>query len=512
MNWELALLIVVLVAIALSICIYNASRGRRSARGVKRATPRGAKGGADRTVPHDLGDAISEYARGLLLDAGPPSEASDSQTSAGETARPIKADAVDSDLTGKVHPAALGEAPKNVAPGERLGRPAPGEKLGRPDVYHPAAHHIEKSAWASGPLVLRPASDEPATGFEQTRVNSAHKRDNLASKKRTEPRGEKSPSAMWETYPSWTALKSDPTAWQAYQAEREEVLANPDLDWSRVMADLQPCLSEPREYIGLVGLAPDKKTLRLIAYEASPSYAGDDHSETTFAGIPSDLVLKYATRPAMFLVHTHPADHRCSPLPSSPDLSTAIRFGVMRQFAAFAVVSRYGVLVHGVEPEQVLAIEAAKDWRLATLAYVHDVVSSHEAIRSWRAYNLDDYIDFYERMRMFLLVYPTPEFVADKRRDTYLWSLEAPTDLELIAELSADIVAYRSRNYATRPLSFANPLSAPPLDKRALSLDKRALSLGKRAPPLDKRAPPLDKRTPPLDKRAPPLDKRALSA
>jgi hypothetical protein len=249
----------------------------------------------------------------------------------------------------------------------------------------------------------------------------------------------------WDEYDTWEALQKDEGALAAYIEQRAAVLNNPDLDWGPVLADMGPKLKENREHIGIASLAADGRTLRLVASEASPLEAGEMESETAFAGVPGELVAKYASRPGLFLFHTHPADPRGSPLPSSHDLSTAIYFGATSRFAACAVISRYGVLVHGLDWSAYKAVNEAKDWKLAVLSLSHDVVAAHEAVRSWSAYTIADYLGFYPRHRLLMFVYPSPEMVGDSRRYSYLWNLESPIDHDLIAEHSKDIAEHRSK-------------------------------------------------------------------
>lgn len=262
--------------------------------------------------------------------------------------------------------------------------------------------------------------------------------------------GSTTPTKSWDEYETWEDLHRDEGATAAYLKQRAAVLKNPNLDWGPVLAAMGPKLKENREYIGIASLAADGRTLRLVASEASPLSADDIMSETAFAGVPGELVEKYASRPGLFLFHTHPSDPRGSPLPSSHDLSTAIHFGATSRFAACAVISRFGVLVHGLDWSSYKAINEAKDWKLALLNLSHDIVAAHEAIRSWSEYTIDDYLDFYPRHRLLMFVYPSPEMVGDSHNYSFMWNLESPIDHALITEYSKDIAAHRSNSKGLR--------------------------------------------------------------
>jgi hypothetical protein len=253
------------------------------------------------------------------------------------------------------------------------------------------------------------------------------------------------PKKPWTDYGSWEELQKDEGAYHAYFQQRSDVLNNPDLDWGAVLADMEPKLREDREHIGVVNLDADGRTLRIVASEASPLIAGEMDSETAFAGVPGELVAKYAARPGLIIFHTHPADPRASPLPSSHDLATAIYFGATSRFAACAVISRYGVLVHGLDWAAYKALHEAKDWKLAVLSLSHDVVAAHEAVRSWSSWTVEDYLKFYPRHRMLMFVYPSPTMVGDSRRFSYLGNLESPIDHDLIREYGSDITDHRAQ-------------------------------------------------------------------
>ena len=257
----------------------------------------------------------------------------------------------------------------------------------------------------------------------------------------------------WTEYDSWAALAKDEGAFSDYNTQRLAVLQNPDLDWSLVLADMGPKLKENREHIGIVNLDADGRTLRLVASEASPVEASAEGSDSlSFASVPAALVAKYANRPGLFIFHTHPDDPRAWPLPSSQDLSAAIYFGVAGRFAASAVISSYGVIVYGPEDSVISKVFEAKDSKLAMLNLSHDIVAAHEATRSWAAHTLNDYLNFYPRHRMLVIVYPSPKMVGDSRRYLLLWDLESPIDHGFIADHADDIANHlKNKKGASAP-------------------------------------------------------------
>ena len=304
------------------------------------------------------------------------------------------------------------------------------------------AHETSSIDTLGGDLSLPKTNEVPDSSWSNFRDYGTSynvSSENLETKKQAKRKQAKRP---WQSYETWDALKRDPGASADYFELRTAALNNPEFDWSRVYQSVLPLLDENREYVGVIGIEADGYTLKLLASEASPDAVGEGVSSTYFAGVPAELVAKYAERPALFFFHTHPADERASPLPSSPDLATAIYFAATARFAASAVISRFGVLVYGLAWPAYKSINSAQDWKLALLSYTHDVVASHEAIRSWAWHTLGDYIAFYARMRLIFFSHPSPAMVALSMHAPIMHSLESEVDHEIIDEYSADIAKH----------------------------------------------------------------------
>lgn len=254
--------------------------------------------------------------------------------------------------------------------------------------------------------------------------------------------GRRTTERAWHTYETWKDLHNDEVAVSEYFKQRERILNNPNLDWSAVLQEVEPKLAMNREYIGIANLGPDGKTLVLSTLEASPTSADNEKSAVKFASIPSDMVTRIASKPGLILFHTHPNNERASPLPSSHDLSTAIFLGSASRFAACAVISRYGVLMHGLDWPAYTAMDTAEDWKLVALNLSFDVISAHEAIRSWSQHTLEDYFKFYARHKLISFVFPSSELVGDMRKNKWTWDIEAPTDFDIINDHINDIKAH----------------------------------------------------------------------
>jgi len=285
-------------------------------------------------------------------------------------------------------------------------------------------------------------------------------------------RGAPTPKQHWQQYVSWDTLKKDAGASAEYFQMRTSAVNNPDFEWGQVHEAIKPMLEDNREHVGIIGLKRDGRTLKVIASEPSPDAIGEGVSSTYFAGVPAELVAKYAERPALFFFHTHPADERANPLPSSPDLATAIYFGATARFAASVVFSRYGILVYGISWSAYKSINSADDWKLALMNFTHDTITAHEGVRSWGFHSLPEYLQLYPRMRLTFYAHPSSAMVAANVQPAIMHSLESEIDHRLIGEYAADIarhVAGRRRKRGTRPVQSAQ-FALPP-DRMPYYLD-----------------------------------------
>lgn len=281
----------------------------------------------------------------------------------------------------------------------------------------------------------------------------------------TRPAKPKAAERKWTDFETWEELRADKRAVAAYFRQRSEVINYPALDWSEVLHKIGPLLAKDYEYIGLVNLKPDGKTLYLAGFEASPVKAGSVDSDTTFAMVPEELILKYARRPALFIFHTHPADPRGSPFPSSQDLSVAIRLAAASRFVSNVVISRYGVFAYGLGWSGYRDILKAKDWQLAMLNLSHDVVAAYEAQRSWRPHSVRDILDFFPRHRLFVNVYPSPDFVGASFDELFVHDLESPINHETISDHAGEIAMRLLRHKGKKPLGYVSTLV--PAQRRA---------------------------------------------
>lgn len=238
----------------------------------------------------------------------------------------------------------------------------------------------------------------------------------------------------WTQYKSWNALKKDTKATKAYLVDKQAILENPNIDWTMVMLEVLPKLKDNYEYIGLINIKDDNKTMYVSEIHKSNIENGTINDDTTFAAISSELLEKMANIPALFMFHTHPDDKRACQLPSSQDIAASIYYATHGHYAASILISTYGILLYGVNDEMMRHFykNNPRNFKLAQSNYIHDVVAAHESIRSWNKHKMKDYINFFEKYRMFLYVYPSPAFVAENRRITY--DLLGPIDHDFIRQ------------------------------------------------------------------------------
>jgi len=246
----------------------------------------------------------------------------------------------------------------------------------------------------------------------------------------------------WSNFDTWEKLQKNAIAKKEYLDQRNNIINDPNLDWSDVLTEINPKLKENREYIGVINLRPNTNKLYIVKYEGSPTSSDEENSDTTFASIPSELVNKYSNIVALFMFHTHPEDIRGSPLPSSHDLSAALYFGSISRFASSVIISRYGVLMYGLSTHGYNLLTKTKDYNLAVLNLSFDIISAHESIRSWTNWKLDDYVKFYEQYKMFMYIFPTSEYISDSVKLINEWNISQPVSYDLIIEHYNDIQNY----------------------------------------------------------------------
>jgi hypothetical protein len=246
------------------------------------------------------------------------------------------------------------------------------------------------------------------------------------------------PKKQWTEYETWEEMQKNEHAESEYFKQRAYVLNKPNLDWGDILKTIEPKIHENREYIGHINLDEKSGKLVLGDYEASPVKVGVHRAKTVAAYVPMSLVTKYAQKPALFIFHTHSDDPRSDGFPSSYDLSAAIYYAASSRFAANVVISKHGVFVYGLTWDGYKVVNHAKDWDLAVKNLSHDVVVSHDAMRSWAPYTYRDLQEFYARHRLLRYVFPSPELVGLSYKK-YTHDIEAPVDYELIRTHTKDI-------------------------------------------------------------------------
>jgi hypothetical protein len=250
----------------------------------------------------------------------------------------------------------------------------------------------------------------------------------------------------WMKYKTWADLRSSKKHYNAYNDCRRAILQNKHLDWSKINSTIIPKLRENFEYIGTIDIQPDGKTLYISSLKRSPIIKGKNDNELVYASIPNDLVATMSNCPALFLFHTHPDDVHCDPMPSSEDISTSIFFAAINRYAANVIISAYGIILYsasGYVINMINGFSSNIEWESAVLNFSHDVVAAHETIRSWSAYTLRDYMDFYSRYNLFIYIYPSSRFVAE--RGSTRPNLHKQIDHHIIHRHHEDIIKHEVR-------------------------------------------------------------------
>lgn len=226
----------------------------------------------------------------------------------------------------------------------------------------------------------------------------------------------------------------DRIATNIYINDKQNILSNPDIIWDGVIKIIIPKLSEKYEYIGLINIQPDNKTMYISELQKSDIENGTIDSETTFAAISSELLETISNIPSLYMFHTHPNDKRACQLPSSQDLAASIYYATKGYYAASVLISTFGIMLYGINDSLVKYFNSLNKNKAeqAIAHYIHDVIAAHESIRSWNKHKIQHYIDFFKRYQMFFYIYPFSAFVAEKRVVAY----------DLLNNIDHDFITY----------------------------------------------------------------------
>lgn len=250
----------------------------------------------------------------------------------------------------------------------------------------------------------------------------------------------------WTEFETWSALMANKKAMDQYMKDRARVLNNLKLDWSHVISAVSPLLDEDKEYIGLIDAESDGVTLKVTQMEASPVKAGEDWNPNVYASIPSEIVDKISSRPALMIFHSHPKDTKASPLPSAADVSTAITMGYAGTYAANVIISRYGVILYTLSWATYQRIHRSPDPMLAMLHLRYDMTSYLMGIRSWRPWSLADYKRAYDQYGILFVVYPSSDYTAAEHLLMFHSNPTSPSDFEFLDVLRDSIEQYEKKH------------------------------------------------------------------
>ena len=247
----------------------------------------------------------------------------------------------------------------------------------------------------------------------------------------------------WMDYNTWNDLKKDKEQFHNYlQFRRRNILA-PDFIWDKFMEEIKPYMKMNREYIGIINVKNDGKTLYLAKIQASPTIIKIASKSSTAGKVPAYLVEKMAMTPGVFFFHTHPIKDGLFQLPSSADIVSAIGRSSMAFYVGDALVSEFGAFVYGIDYTTIETLKSCKDFHLSLLHYTLDLASAMESIRSWVKHNCDDILNMLRKYGMYIFPYTNEHYVKDVRYHVYIQSTEFPSDLSVLYQCIKDIDDYK---------------------------------------------------------------------
>ncbi len=235
----------------------------------------------------------------------------------------------------------------------------------------------------------------------------------------------------WTTYTTWEELNKNQEALDNYITEKKTILNFPSIDWTEVIASTHKLLDESIEYIGRIDIKDDGKTAYVSYLEAVPMAKSD----LNYAIIPEQTLKKVSSKPAFFVFHTHPNDETCDPLPSTNDIIVAAKWSTLNRYVASLLISKYGIFMYGISNDCMKSIHSGSSWKHNFHNYIFDLVANHECIRSWTKHNLRERLQIYDRLRMFMHIFPSSILTAIFAKNVFKsLPLESKIDYKLISD------------------------------------------------------------------------------
>lgn len=265
----------------------------------------------------------------------------------------------------------------------------------------------------------------------------------------------------WYEYATWDDLALDPVAvddyynhinyWRRMKApiawsELYEVIAGADIRYNydetetyKKHINFKDRFKEvsTKEYIG-VGVIMADGTIRIIKTDVSNTSVQSEQDPDICASLDNDTLQRMIKLPGSFIFHTHPIDPSCEGIMSSLDLIIHTTLIAHERYLYGIVVSRYGILIQGLEPRLLQDLYGARFFNRALKSFIFDLISSHNARKSWRPHTLKEYFDFFEQFRVKMMVIGRDHLASEIGFVSYP-DLNYSGDIELIADCLQDL-------------------------------------------------------------------------
>lgn len=247
-------------------------------------------------------------------------------------------------------------------------------------------------------------------------------------------------NVKWQNHSTWDELYQDKDSLYNYLQYRRNAITTPDFDWSKVEKKIKPYMDKNVEYVGVIRVENDGRTLFIYKMQASPYKVNFNAHDSTVASVPHDLVEKYSAIPGVFFFHTHPAKDGIFPLPSSTDMLTAIKRSSKSLFVGDVLISKLGVFVYGIDFVTIQTLKGQKNYKYAIANYSLDIICYLESLRSLLKYTYEDIMRGLRAYGIFMFAYTNSEYVKDSRRHLYLQSLEYHGDTDILNRCIANVI------------------------------------------------------------------------
>jgi len=240
----------------------------------------------------------------------------------------------------------------------------------------------------------------------------------------------------------WRRMKN-PIAWSSLYEPFNEIERNPAYKDAMVFKNL--CESDKerfkdvsvKEYLG-IGVILHDGSISILSSKGSETTMHSEKDSDVCASLDNDTLQRLIKKPGSFIFHTHPQDPACEGIMSPLDLIIHTTLIANEKYLYGVVISKYGVLIQGLEYKLLQDLYNAKSFNRSLTNFIFDLISSHNARKSWKPHTMKEYFDFFDKFRVKMLYVSSDNLALEMNFITYP-DINYEGDLELVTDCLQDV-------------------------------------------------------------------------